>query len=129
MTRSGKPALVEETPAEPALTPVQIQQAWRLLNPAGGEHLSQLELSQNAQAVIPTFLSKDAAILTGPTSLLTFKQLQDILQSTDLRVRPRRLAASTLCVQGRAGILSLKSRATVAFTCCFLSVHAGLLFD
>lgn len=66
--------------------PTQLQLAWRLLNPAAGEHLSQLELSQNGQAVIPSFQEKDAAGLTGPSALLTLKQLRVILASLDLKV-------------------------------------------
>ena len=68
------------------LSAAQVQQAWRLLNPAAGEHLSQLELSQNGQAVLQGFLQKDAAMLTGPSGLLTLKQLNDILESVDLQV-------------------------------------------
>lgn len=75
-----------QMPIHPFLTPAEIQQAWRFLNPAAGEHLSQLELSQNGQAVLPSFQAKDAAVLTGPSSLLTYKQLEDILASADLKV-------------------------------------------
>ena len=73
-------------PRHSQLTAADVERAWKLLNPAAGSHLSQLELSQNGESAVPSFTHAEAGNLTGPSSLLTLQQLQSVLESADLEV-------------------------------------------